>query len=183
MKKNILTLIPPVFFLLHGLAQTSAIKKPVPESIDIAVSVAVNLPIADFSSTHFIGMAVEVAPARHIFGLIRARKFAFTYNGGFAYYLGKKETVSGYPYKYPGYSFIHAFAGLLYNPVVKTSITLTAGPALGIYNGTTRFMIGSKLEASYSVNSEITVGPGIVMMKESGSEPLWAPSLKATMAF
>ncbi|MDZ4795382.1 MAG: hypothetical protein SGI83_13965 [Bacteroidota bacterium] len=183
MKKKIFTFLLTIFFILPVLSQTSTSKKTVSPGKDIAVSFGVNLPIGNFSSTHFIGMAVDVSPARHTFGLTRVRKFIFTYNGGFAYYLGKKETVSGSPYKYPGYSFMHAFAGLLYNPIVKTSISLTAGPAIGIYNSTTRFTIGSKLAASYFVNSKIAVGPGIVIMKEFGSDPLWVVSVKATRRF
>jgi hypothetical protein len=183
MKKNLTILLPAVFFILSGWSQTNAIKKTVPQEKGIGVSVGVNKPIGTFSSTHFIGMAVEVAPSGHSFGLIKARKFAFTYNGGFAYYFGKKETISSYPYKYPGYSFIHGFAGLRYTPFLNTGISLTAGPALGIYNGTTRFTIGSKLDASYFINSKIALGPGIVLMKEPGAAALWSLAIRGSIRF
>lgn len=147
------------------------------------ISVGINIPVGDFSSTHIIGIGVEYSPLRHTFQLTKLKHLAFTFNGGVAYYLGKKETVSGYRYKYPGYIFINAFGGLLYNPVKKVSITLTAGPALRIYNGLIRFNTGSKFELSYFINDKIAIGPGIIFMKESGTNPLWAAALKTTMAF
>jgi hypothetical protein len=147
------------------------------------ISVGINISVGDFSSTHLIGIGVEYSPLRHTFQLLKLKHLAFTYNGGVAYYFGKKEIVSNNPYKYPGYIFIHAFGGLLYNPVKKTSITLSAGPALRIYNSLIRFNIGSKLELSYFINDKIAIGPGIIFMKESGTNPLWAASLKATIAF
>lgn len=147
-----------------------------------AVSIGINLPVGNFSSTHLIGIGAEYSPLRHTFQLFKWKHLAFTYNGGVAYYFGKKETVSGYPYKYPGYIFIHAFGGLLYNPFKKASITLTAGPALRIYNGNARFNIGSKLELSYFISKKVAIGPGIIFMKESGADLLWSAAFKATLA-
>lgn len=117
----------------------------------------------------------------YLFDTVKRKKAAFTYNGGVAYYFGKKETISGYPYKYSGYTFIHAFAGIIFIPVKKTRIALTAGPALGIYNGNSQFNIGSKLEVSYFINPKIAIGPGIAMMKEPGTNPLWSMSFKTIM--
>lgn len=145
---------------------------------DAGISVSVHVPVGSFSSTHIIGIGAEYSPASHIIHQLKQKRLAFTYNGGLAYYLGKKETVSSYPYKYPGYFFIHAFAGILYNPVKGGSIILTAGPALGIYNGNTQFNLGSKLEASYYISKNIAIGPGIIMMKEPGANPLWAATFK-----
>ena len=71
---------------------------------------------------------------------------------------------------------------MLYNPVKNGSVTLTAGPALGIYNGNTRFNIGSKLEVSYHISKKIAIGPGIILMKESGADPLWAAAMKAILS-
>ena len=145
------------------------------------VSVGINIPVGNFSSTHIIGIGVEYSPLRHTFQLFKLKHLALTYNSGVAYYIGKKETVSNYPYKYPGYIFIHAFGGVLYNPVKSGSVSLTAGPALGIYNGNTRFNFGSKLEASYYISKNVGIGPGIILMKEPGATSLWAASFKATL--
>lgn len=151
--------------------------------IDNAVSVGINIPLGDFSATHIIGIGVEYSPVRPIFQLYKWKRLAFTYNGGVAYYFGKKETTSGYPYDYPGYFFIHAFGGIVYNPFTNAGIILTGGPAVGIYNGHIRFTIGSKLELSFNTSKKIAICPGIIFMKEPGAEPLWAASLKATMTF
>lgn len=147
----------------------------------VLVSVGINLPLGEFSTTHLIGAGVDCSPAANWFGLLKTKKIAFTYNGGAACYVGKKETASGYSYKYPGFIFIHALGGILYNPVKKASLSLLAGPALGIYNGNTRFNIGSKLEAAYLFSKKIRIGPGIIMMKEPGTNAIWSAALKTTM--
>lgn len=148
-----------------------------------SVSASAHLPVGDFSSTHWIGIGAEVSPARYWFGIFKWKKVRLTYNGGLAYYLGKKEKASGYDYKYPGYFFIHAFGGVAYRPVKKATINLTTGPAIGIYNGTTRFNIGARLESTYFISTSIAIGPGIIFMKESGANPLWSAALKATYVF
>lgn len=169
-----------LFFVLTYTCsgQNDKSKKPVEPKKKNSVSLGINMPVGDFASTHSMGVAADYSPARHWFGIINQKKIAFTCNGGVAYYFGRKETVSAYPYNYPGYFFIHAFPGVLYNPVKNGSIILTAGPALGIYNGNTQFNIGSKLEANYYITSNIAIGPGIMLMKESGADAIWAASLK-----
>lgn len=163
-------------------AQTKNEKKQAAGS-DHVVSFGINLPLGDFSSTHSVGFDIGYSPGTHVFGLVKNKHFAFTYNGGVAYYAGKKETVSSYPYKYPEYFFIHAFGGVLYNPARKIDFKLTAGPALGIYNGDTRFNIGASLEGSYYFKNAFIIGPSILLMKESKSDPLWAGSLKLGYLF
>jgi len=151
-----------------------------------AVSIGANIPLGSFSSTHIIGIATNYSWTDHRFGPMDVKPvkpFGFIANAGIAYYFGKKETVSGNPYDYPGYIFIHILGGAVYNPWRKANISLMAGPALGIYNGHTQFNIGSVLEGSYFIKEKIAISPGIIMMKESGADPLWAASIKATMAF
>ncbi len=167
--------------LLLLLAGSSIFVNAQSEGGNNAVAVSVTYPVGNFSGTHIFGVGAEYSPARHKFGLFKNKNFALTYNGGITYYLGKKETVSGYPYHYPSYYFIHAFAGFLYATGKKITTTLYAGPALGIYNGHLQFNTASKLELNYSINPKISIGPGIIVMKESGSDPLWSASVKATM--
>ena len=149
----------------------------------ISVSIGVNVPVGDFASTHIAGIAIDCSPARVSFRMKRIKKIAFTYNGGVALYLGKKETVSNYSYTYPAYFFINAYGGVLYNPMKGGSITLTAGPTISIYNGNTEFSSGSKLEASYYISPRIAIGPGIMLMKLSKADPIWAASFKVTLNF
>jgi hypothetical protein len=150
------------------------------------VSAGINVPLGDFSSTHIGGIAIEYARSRNRFGQLStlpSKKLGYVIEGGLAYYLGKKETISGYAYKYPGYYFLHAYPGLLYTPCKKGNISLNAGPALGLYNGDLRFTIGAKLQGSWYVNEKTGINPGIFLMKESGTDPLWGVTLKATLTF
>ena len=150
------------------------------------VSIGANLPMGNFSSTHIVGIVSEYAWSNHRFGQMDVKPvkpFGFIANAGIAYYFGKKETVSGYSYDYPGYDFLYIHGGVIYNPWKKGNINLTAGPALGIYNGNTQFNISSKLEGSYYFREKIGISPAIIVMKEHHADALWAASLKATMAF
>jgi hypothetical protein len=187
-------------FLLSGsmtiadvaIGQSGTESKSKKSDLGIDVSTAIRLPVGNFNSTHLIGIGIDISPSYRTVRLESKIKISFTYNGGIAYYLGKKETVSGYQYTYPGYIFLHAFAGILFIPSKnggltfpsqKIEVSLTGGPALGIYNGNTRFNLGSKLELNYHLNDKLSIGPGIIFMKESGADPLWAASLKGTWAF
>ena len=147
----------------------------------VSISLGLNRPLGDFSSTHSFGIAADASPSRHVFGLVKNRNIAFTYNGGLAYYFGEKETVSGYPYKYPGYFFIHAYGGLLYAPVKKLTAGLLAGPALGIYNSKTQFNIGSRLDINYSIKTGFMMGPALHMMWEPGTNALWSAGIRLTI--
>lgn len=165
-----------------GSAQTiSTIKKK--NSYPHAVSAGIVWPLGDFSSTHWAGIQADYSPSGRVFGVPQLKKWSFTYNGGLAYYWGKKELVSNYPYRYPGYFFVHGFAGLLFRPDEKVNFTLTAGPALGLYNGNLRFNVGTKLDASFVLNEKWAIGPGILLRKEGGANALWSAAFKVTMIF
>lgn len=169
----------------HGQTQRPK-KHNHPSGKQHTVSMGANIPLGNFSSTNIIGIAANYSWSDHRFGgmdVKPVKPFGFTANAGLAYYFGKKETVSGYPYDYPGYIFVHIYGGVIYNPWRKANISLTAGPALGIYNGNTQFNMVVNLAGSYYFKEKIALSPGIIFMKESGAGPLWAVSLKATMAF
>ena len=175
-----------------SIADVSIGQSPIPKKDNhpsgkqYAVSIGANIPLGNFSSTHIIGIATNYSWSNHRFGgmdVKPVKPFGFTANAGLAYYFDRKEKVSGYPYDYPGYIFVHVYGGAIYNPWRKANICLTAGPALGIYNGNTQFNIGSILEGSYYFIEKIAISPAIIFMKEPGADPLWTASLKATMAF
>lgn len=180
MKKWFLSLLGTC---LVGLLNAQTTPPRTPDSKILNIGVNVIFPLGDFSSTHFGGIGVDASPSRHFEKSLRKKKIVFTYNGGINYYIGKKETVSANNYKYPGYVFIHAFGGLLYVPAKKIALKIMTGPGLGIYNGTTRFTIGGKFEAGYSVSNRVSIGPGFLIMKDPGANPLWGLSLKTTMDF
>ncbi len=182
MQKKILLLLFFSLPFLTLIAQPPQLLKYIDPKAS-TVSVSIHLPVGSFSTSHIAGVGAEYAPGRHWYAKTKPKKFRFTYQGGVAYYFGKKETVSGYDYDYPGYFFLHAFGGLLYIPVKRTDIKLTAGPALGIYNGNTQFNIGGKLEGVYFISRDIGIGPGIIMMKENGANAIWSVALKGTFVF
>jgi hypothetical protein len=145
------------------------------------ISVGINIPVGNFSATHNIGINTEYSLVRHRFGISNQNKIDFACNAGIAYYVGKKETVSSYLYKYPGYIFIHGFGGILYSPANNAGVSVTAGPALGIYNGNIKFNIGSKLEANYYIRKTLSIGSGMIFMKESGANPVGALFIRASI--
>lgn len=168
------------FTLLHS--QTKGPKKK-SSGINLSVSPSVNIPIGDLSSTHWGGMGLTVAPASSEFILNQSRTIFFTYEAGVTYYLGKKETITGYSYKYPGYTFIHGFAGLSLIAGRNLEFVLAAGPALGLYNGNTKFNAGASLTGNYYISDKFSIGSSIIAMKEFGTNTLWATSLNAAIYF
>ncbi|MGH2552482.1 MAG: hypothetical protein ACRDEB_02130 [Chitinophagaceae bacterium] len=148
------------------------------------ISLGISVPAGDFSSTHFAGLTVEYSPASQIiYRKGKKQNFIYTYNGGLKYYFGKKETPGGYLYKYPGYFILYAFGGIRFLPTSKFDMSLTTGPALVFYNGTTRFNIGGILGGRYHINNRFSVSPFIIALKEKNADPLWAFGIKAGYDF
>lgn len=182
MKKKVACFLPAIFVSLLFFGQTERAKKTRSNGGHVAAGAGVHFPLGNFSKTHTVGFGIDVSPARHRFGLMGNKKLAFTYNAGVTWYKGKQVQVSGYPYEYPGFTFIHGYAGLLYNPLKKLIANLQAGPALGIYIKDTRFNIGAKLEGSYYIRkTAVAAGPLLTMMLEPGTGPLWSVGVKARM--
>ncbi|MEO6611426.1 MAG: hypothetical protein ABIT05_04815 [Chitinophagaceae bacterium] len=182
--KRIFFLILASCCLNFALAQSTTKKKPAGKQQ--VVSAGINISLGDFASTHIGGIAVEYSRSQHRYGQLTAmpaKKLGYLIEGGLAYYFGKKETVSGYSYDYPGYYFLHVYPGLVFNLCIKGHINISAGPGLGLYNGDPRFTIGAKFQGTWYMNEKTGITPGILVMKESGADPLWAVSLKATLAF
>jgi len=88
-----------------------------------------------------------------------------------------------YSYKYPGYSFLHSYAGIIYNPCKKINISLTSGPGLGLYDGNTQFNLGINLSGNYHLSDKFSISPVLIFMKETKSDPLWATGFRATIVF
>ncbi|MBL0273126.1 MAG: hypothetical protein IPQ06_08650 [Chitinophagaceae bacterium] len=168
------------------IAQTPEIKKIRSTGKHNSASLGFNIPVGNFSLTHFGGIALEYSRSNQHFGKwqsVLAKKLGLVVNGGVAYYSGKKELVSGYRYHYPGYSFLHVYPGLLYHLNPKSTMSLSAGPAIRLYNGTVQFCMGANLMGSYYLNKVLAITPGLICIKESGADPLMSLSLKASLAF
>jgi hypothetical protein len=151
-----------------------------------SISAGIGIPFSEFSSTHSIGFGIDYSWSNHRYGLINeitVNPVGFTVNVGADYYFGKKETIGPYNYNYSNYTYLHTYGGIIYNPCNKVNISLTAGPALGIYSGHSQFNFGVDLKGSYYLNKNISITPAISFMKESKSDPLWAMAIQAGFSF
>ncbi|MGQ0739294.1 MAG: hypothetical protein ACT4OJ_09565 [Bacteroidota bacterium] len=169
----------PFFCLVFTISSASAQSK----SYSAVLSAGFNFPVRIFAQTHIPGISIEFAAAKRRYGRMPAKpakKFAFAYGGGLHYYFGNKEIVSGYPYRYPAFIFINVAGGAIYNPHKKANISLTAGPALSRYNGSTRFNITAALSASYYFTERWGITPALLLINETGARPLWSAGLKAS---
>ncbi len=186
MKKIVVILFVVSLTGIKGSAQAPVITKVQAENNNSCIAAGPVFPLGNFSSTHLAGIGAEYAWSHNRFGKMHAnfqKKNDFVAAGGVAHYFGKKEKIGAGTFKYPGYTFIHINAGILYNLFRAGSISLTAGPGLGIYSGNTRFNINTVLCIRYYVSPEIAITPGLVLIKETGSDPLYSASLKAAIVF
>jgi hypothetical protein len=178
MRINLLLFLCLLFFTGNGIAQSKSYSR--------ALSAGFQFPFGNFAATHFPGIAVEFAAAKHRFGRMPAKpvqKLVFTYGGGIHYYFGKKETVSGYTYRYPEFAFIHVAGGAVYNPHKQVNIRLTTGPALSRYNSSTRFNVTAALSASYYLRKRWGITPSVMMINETAATPIWTAGLNTSFAF
>ena len=173
---------------LTAITQTNNDKKKiVPTGYSKTVSAGINITIPEFSQTHSFGAGISFSWSKHRFGLMEkkpTKAFGFIADGGIDYYFGKKETVSGYPYQYNGFTYIHTYGGVIYNCCNRGNINLTTGPALGLEDGFTTFFLGVNLCGAYYIKEKIAITPGIIFMKDPrGPDPLLSCSIKASFAF
>ena len=180
----------PLFLLLFSasfcFSQTGPEKKLNPGGKRNLIAAGITIPVGDFSSTHFGALNAVYAWSNNRFGLLTTMpviKIGFTANSGIAYYFGRKETIGTGSYQYPAYIFLHIYAGAIYNAGKKVNICLTAGPAAGIYNSSTQFNTGASLQCNYYISPKIAITPGLIMMKETGSDAIWSGSVNAAIAF
>lgn len=185
MKKS----FPLFLFLLSAsfcLSQTGPEKKLNPSGKKNLIAAGITLPSGDFSNTHFGGFSTIYAWSNNRFGLLTtmpAKKFGFTANSGIAYYFGKKETIGTGSYQYPAYIFLNINGGVIYNTGKKVNICLTAGPAAVAYNSNVQFNTGASLQCNYYISPKMAITPGLIMMKETGSDAIWSGSVSAAIAF
>lgn len=185
MKKSfaLFLLLLPVSFCF---SQTGFQKKTNPGGKRNVIAAGINISLGDFSNTHFGGFSTLYAWSKNRFGRLNSmppKKIGFTGNSGIAYYVGKKETTGTGSYQYPAYIFLHVFAGAVYNAGKNVHLSLTAGPAAGIYNSNVQFNTGASLQCTYYISTKIAITPGLILMKETGSDAIWSGSLRAAMAF
>ncbi len=150
------------------------------------LSASVQLPLGNFSNTHFIGAGISYTMIGKInmdsTGELKKR-LTWKAEGGSLFYSGKKEETDLYAYKYPLYTVLYLSGGGLFCLTKKTTLDLALGPALGLYDGTARFTLYSKVHGSYTIHKKIGIGPELLMLKEKTSDPLWGGSLRVSYTF
>ncbi len=146
----------------------------------------VNIPLGEFSKTHFAGISIDYSWSHHRFGKLKALPksiIGFVADAGIDYYLGKKETVVGYDYRYAGYFYLRAFGGAIYNLHKEVNITLTTGAIMGIYKGNVDFGFGFRFSGSYSITDNISLIPGIIFLNHKEAAALWAGKIQVAYSF
>jgi len=134
--------------------------------------------IGEFSISHSAGFGADFSMEHH-----KENRFLyFIATAGATHYLGKNVTVSGYPYKYPGNTFIHLMGGI-YTIPGNLNIRIIAGPALSLFNGNARFNITGRLEVNYTFKNDLLLGPVLNLMKEPGTNSLLSVGIKLSMRF
>lgn len=150
------------------------------------ISAGPELPAGDFADTHFGGAGIDYTRSNKRFGknIPVKQKISLVYGAGGSIYFGRKETVSGYSYKYPLYLLLKSSGGIIYSLNTQFNFLFTFGPAVGFYDGNTKVNLNSKLESSYFLNEKFAITPGIYVFKEiSKADPLLVISLKGSVAF
>ena len=150
------------------------------------LSTGIDIPFGKFSSTHRIGFGLNYSWSHHRYGdmnEIPLKLLGFTFNSGADHYTGKKENTGYIRYTYNDYTYLHTYAGIIYNPSKKINISLTAGPALGLYAGHSQFNLGVNLSGSYYLTKNIAITPAIMLMKESDSDPLSTSIVRVVYSF
>lgn len=173
---------------LPGLGQEkSEPKKVLPSGYSKSVSAGINISIPEFSQTHQVGVGANFSWSKKRLGLMEkkpSKAFGFIAEGGIDYYFGNKETVSSYPYTYNNFTYLHTYAGIIYNLSKKGNINITTGPALGLEGGYTTLFWGANLAGAYYLNEKIAITPVIQFMKDPDSyDPLLSIGIKGSWVF
>lgn len=150
------------------------------------VSAGPAISLGRFSDTHLGGFLIEFGWSRNQFGKLsskKEKKIFFTANTGLGSYFGKREIIGSADFHYPAFTYINIAGGILYKFLAKGNINLTGGPAAGIYRGKITFNTGASLKCNYYISPKIAITPGLIMMKETGSDAIWSGSIQASLAF
>ncbi len=187
MKKFFSLVLLTACTLSYPAAQSPAKKKEIlPGGKQNASYAGVTIPLGNFSETHLAGIILQYSRSDHRFGNMEKKipgQIGFVYTAGLFYYPGRKENIVTTTYKYPAFTYLHLYGGLIWNPGKQAHITLSGGPALGLYNGLASFYTGLQLDGTYYISKRVGITPGLHLMKENKSDPLWSGSLKTSFIF
>jgi len=163
--------------------EDSVIKKIQRPEMTQALMAGGAIPTGAFSQTHWLGFQAVYAWSPSLAGLFAQQRLGFLFHAGMEYYTGREEKIVTTSYRYPGYTYLHAYSGGIYHFSPAVHLSLAGGPGLGIYNGKASFNIGLNLEGIYYFRERWGLVPGFQFIHEKGSDPLWSGSLKLSYIF
>lgn len=180
MKKYILFLLVAGMIGRQAGAQTGKADRPVPKGRNQIVSFTASLPLARYADSHTAGAGLSYSWSKHRFGdsVHAGRWIGFTAQAGFDYFLGKKVTVAGNPFKYGNNLYVQVMPGIIYNPSPKANLCLLAGPSLGIYKSSSSLALGVQFSGAYHLSPQISVGPSVVYRKHAEVDALWTAGIR-----
>lgn len=168
-----------IILLLAAIGITETRLQAQIKSSRLAGYAGADKPLGIFNQTHLAGIQAGVYYSP---GFTKARsspQITYILNSGFRYYLGKREMVSGYSYRYGGYTAWDFYGGALYKFRKPVRVSCMAGPALSLYRKNSRLNLGAALDLHWQLNARWGISPGVSLLKESGAAPLWAAGIKA----
>jgi len=144
------------------------------------VSFTASVPVDRFAGSHLAGVGLSYHWSNHRFGdSVNARKWiGFTAQAGADYFIGKKETVAGYPFRYGNNLYVQLMPGIICNPTSRSSVILLAGPSLGIYKEASSLSLGVNLSGTYHFTRKIAAGPSFFYRKHGEVDALWTAGVK-----
>ena len=182
-----LLLLACLLLTLSGNAQPNSDDKRNSTNFSKMVSGGINIPFVEYNQTYNFGVGANFSWSKQRFGWMHkklTRPLGFIAGSSIDYYFGKTETISGYSYKYNGFTYIQAYGGGIYNCGRRGNITLTTGPALGLEYDVETFFWGINLRGTYFIKKKIAIISGIKLMKDPKAyDPLFSFSLQASIAF
>jgi hypothetical protein len=145
-------------------------------------SVLLYVPVGSFAKSHVAGLGLNYTFFHPRYKIYVFKKYiGFTANTGVDYYLGKKTVVADHDFKYGGYGYAYLQAGIVTSITKKTGITLTAGPAMGLYKGNTEFGWNATMMVAWHISdSRFLIGPGITVKKQQQTDALWAIAFRTS---
>jgi hypothetical protein len=151
-----------------------------------SISLSISVPVSSFAQSHVAGAGVDYSWSNKRFAnkkLPVKSHFGVTANAGVEYFMSKKITTTGYPFRYNNYLYLHALAGIIYNTTPSIYTALTAGPSAGIYDGNIRGGLMTVLSGQYYINEKISIGPSASYRKHSGTNGLLTMGLRVSCIF
>jgi hypothetical protein len=148
-------------------------------------SLLLHAPVGIFAKSHLAGVGLNYALFHSRYRIYVFKKYiGFTANGGVDYYPGKKTEVAGHDFKYSGYGYGYIQAGIATAITKKAGVSLTAGPAMGIYKGNAEFGWNAGLFGTWPIsNTRLLIGPGLTWKKHKETDALWTIAIRTSYRF